>query len=197
LRLRAEFDFSEIHKIKNALVYDNGQALVCLNRYCYASKLDHIIQMCYPSDLVGELGGLASFDSVYMHFAELAGGCELDKDETGFALRRFRLPGRHKGGQGRARAGWLRCAAFIGGAMQAVPRWADTMSDRGEVKRLAFLPALAAAVGFTPGVFQDDDAEAPFDPLMHGVKPWDNDAHAVLRAEPSSSPRRERYNSDD
>jgi hypothetical protein len=140
---------------KRALVYDNGQALVCLNRYCYASKLNHIIQMCYPSDLVGELGGLASFDSVYMHFAELAGDCELDEDETGFALRRFRLPGRHKGGQGRARAGWLRCAAFIGGAMQAVPRWADTMSDRGEVKRLGFLPALAATVGFTPGVFQD------------------------------------------
>jgi len=126
--------------------------------------------MCYPSDLVGELGLLAAFDSVYMHFAELAGGCELDEDETGFALRRFRLPGRHKGGQGRARAGWLRCAAFIGGAMQAVPRWADTMSDNGEVKHLGFLPALAAAVGFTPGVFQDDDAEAPFDPLMHGSR---------------------------
>ena len=161
---------SEMHKIKNALAYDNGQALFCLNRYCYASKLDHIIQMCYPSDLVGELGLLAAFDSVYMHFAELAGGCELDEDETGFALRRFRLPGRHKGGQGRARAGWLRCAAFIGGAMQAVPRWADTMSDNGEVKHLGFLPALAAAVGFTPGVFQDDDAEAPFDPLMHGSR---------------------------
>jgi hypothetical protein len=42
------------------------------------------------------------------------------------------------------------------------------MSDNGEVKRLGFLPALAAAVGFTPEVFQDDDAEAPFDPLMHG-----------------------------
>jgi hypothetical protein len=146
------------------------QALFCLNRCCYASKLDLSIQMCYPSDLVGKPGGLAAVDSVYMHFAELEGGCELDEDETGFALRRFRLPGRHKSGQGRARAGWLRCAAFIGGAMQAVPRWADIMSDNGEVKRLGFLPALAAAVGLTPGVFQDDDAEAPFDPLMHGSR---------------------------
>jgi hypothetical protein len=54
---------SEMHKIKNALAFaTNGQALFCLNRCCYASKLDHIIQMCYPSDLVGELrrtsGGL-------------------------------------------------------------------------------------------------------------------------------------------
>ena len=36
---------SEMHQIKNALAFDNGQALFCLNRYCYASKLDHIIQM--------------------------------------------------------------------------------------------------------------------------------------------------------
>jgi hypothetical protein len=25
---------SEMHKIKNALAFDNGQALFCLNRYC-------------------------------------------------------------------------------------------------------------------------------------------------------------------
>jgi hypothetical protein len=63
--------------------------------------------------------------------AELAGRCELDEDASGFALRRFRLPGRHKGGQGRERSGWLRCAAFVGGAMQSVPRWADNMSSSG------------------------------------------------------------------
>jgi len=161
---------SEMHQIKNALAFDNGQALFCLNRYCYASKLDHIIQMCYPSDLVGELGGLATFDSTYLHFAELAGRCELDEDASKFALRRFRLPGRHKGGQGRVRSGWLRCAAFVGGAMQSVPRWADNMSSSGEVQRQGFLPALAVAVGFTPGVFQDEDAEAPFEPLMQGSR---------------------------
>jgi hypothetical protein len=44
----------EMHKIKNALAYDNGQALFCLNRCCYGSKLDHIIQVRCPSDLVGE-----------------------------------------------------------------------------------------------------------------------------------------------
>jgi hypothetical protein len=40
----------------------HGHELHCLTRYCLMSNLDHITQVCYPTDIIGELGLLAAHD---------------------------------------------------------------------------------------------------------------------------------------
>ena len=111
---------------------------------------------------------LAAHDMHMQRLVETSALASFDEDDTGRALRRFHLPAKYKGGLARQRAGWLRNAAFIGGAMQALPRWMPKRDEAGGVVTAGFMPRLAEAVGMAPGIF-DDDMASPFVALTTGA----------------------------